>query len=156
STEPTIDTMISYATRLQIDPINDYTFHTSKPANIMTDWSANMFLPEEYNHFVCGQSSADGSCLYNSASIILCGDESLHLALRAGTVSELMKHAKYYLQLGLFQKDWAWSDEAMSTPFQSEDTYVKAGYYKAEIMQMCSIDSYSPLLAIYGLSGFIQ
>ena len=95
STEPTIDTMIGYATRLQIDPINDYTFHTSKPANIITDWSANMFLPEEYNHFVCGQSSADGSCLYNSASIILCGDESLHLALRAGTVSELMEHAKY-------------------------------------------------------------
>src|SRR2546430_1829976 len=83
STEPTIDIMIGYATRLQINPINYYTFHTSKPANIMTDWSANMFLPEEYNHFVCGQSSADGSCLYNSASIILCGDESLHLALRA-------------------------------------------------------------------------
>jgi hypothetical protein len=158
STEPTIDSMIHYANRLQIDPINDYTcLHTSKPANIMTDWGANLFLPEEYNHFVCGQASADGSCLYNSASIILCGDESLCLVLRAGTVSELMKHAKYYLQLELFQKDWAWSDEAMRTSFQrSEDIYVKAGYYKAEIMESCSTDSYSPLLAIYGLSGFIQ
>src|SRR5690242_7565207 len=108
STEPTIDSMISYATRLQINPINDYTcFHTSKPANIMTDWSANLSLPEEYSHSVCGQSSADGSCLYNTASIILCGDESLRLVLRAGTVSELMKHAKHYLQLPLFQKDWA-------------------------------------------------
>ena len=116
STEPSIDIMIRYATRLQIDPINDYTcFHTFKPANILTDWGANMFLPGEYNHFVCGQSSADGSCLLNSASIILCGDESLHLVLRAGTVSELMKHAKCYLQLELFQKDWAWSDEAIRT-----------------------------------------
>lgn len=157
STEPTIDSMIDYATRLQIDPINDYTcLHTFKPANIMTDWNANLSLPEEYNHFVCGQSSADGSCLYNAASIILCGDESLRLVLRAGTVSELMKHAKYYLQLSLFQKDWAWSDEAMRTSFQSEKFYVKAGYYKAEIMEMCSIDAYSPLLAIYGLSGYIQ
>ena len=157
STEPTIDSMISYANRLQIDTINDQIcLHTSKPTNIMTDWGANMFLPEEYSHFVCGQSSADGSCLYNSASIILCGDESLRLVLRAGTVSELMKYAKYYLQLELFQKDWAWSDKAMTTSFQSEDVYVKAGYYKAEVMEMCSIDSYSPLLAIYGLSGFIQ
>jgi len=56
STEPTIDNMISYANRLQIDPINDYTcLHTSKPENIMTDWGANLFLPEEYNHFICGQ-----------------------------------------------------------------------------------------------------
>ena len=157
STDPIIDSMIGYATRLQIDPINDYThLHTSKPANIMTDWNANLSLPEEYSHFVCGQSTADGSCLYNAASIILCGDESLNLVLRAGAVSELMKHAEHYLQLPLFQKDWAWSDEAMRTSFQSDDIYVKAGYYKTEIMIMCSIDSYSPLLAIYGLSGFIQ
>jgi len=50
--------------------------------------------------------------------------------LRAGTVSELMKHAKYYLQLPLFQKDWVWSDGAMRITFQSEKIYVKAGYYK--------------------------
>ena len=68
--------------------------------------------------------------------------------LRAGTVSELMKHAKYYLQLPLFQKDWVWSDEAMRITFQSEKIYVKAGYYKTEIMEMCSTDAY--------LSGYIQ
>jgi hypothetical protein len=74
--QPTIDSMINYATRLPID-----SMHTSKPANIMTDWNANLSLPEEYSHFVCGQSSGDGSCLYNAASIILCGDESLRLVL---------------------------------------------------------------------------
>jgi hypothetical protein len=27
---------------------------------------------------------------------------------------------------------------------------------KTEIMEMCSTDAYSPLLAIYGFSGYIQ
>ena len=46
STEPTIDSMINYATRLPIDSINDYTcLHTSKPANIMTDWNAQPVSP---------------------------------------------------------------------------------------------------------------
>ncbi|CAG8627445.1 4404_t:CDS:2, partial [Paraglomus occultum] len=157
STDPTIDTTIAYANSLQINLNIDYTrLHTYKPTNITTDSGANLFLPKEFKHFVCGESTANGSCLYNSASIILQGDESLSLALRAGTVSELMMNAEYYLQLEPFQRDWAWSDVAIRTHFQRDDRYIKAAYYKAEIKAMCSINSYSPLLAIYGLSEYIQ
>ena len=42
------------------------------------------------------KTSGDGNCLYHSASLILVGNEDLHLLLRLLTVIELFLHASYY------------------------------------------------------------
>jgi len=42
------------------------------------------------------KTSGDGNCLYRSASLILVGNEDLHLLLRLLTAIELFLHASYY------------------------------------------------------------
>ena len=42
------------------------------------------------------KTSGDGNCLYHSASLILVGNEDLHLLLRLLTAIELFLHASYY------------------------------------------------------------
>ena len=42
------------------------------------------------------KTSGDGNCLYRSASLILVGNEDLHLLLRLLTGIELFLHASYY------------------------------------------------------------
>ena len=41
------------------------------------------------------KTSGDGNCLYRSASLILVGNEDLHLLLRLLTAIELFLHASY-------------------------------------------------------------
>lgn len=49
------------------------------------------------------KSSGDGNCLYHSASLILVGNEDLHLLLRLLTAIELFLHASYYARHPKFQ-----------------------------------------------------
>src|SRR5437763_1085583 len=115
NTNPSIDNVIAFA---NVDDmlipleINQPQINMSKPPNVPHDKFAALFLPEELQNYTCGYASPDGSCLFNSVSIILRGDESVSLDLRAATISDLMKHADYYLRLPIFQSDWAWSNEA--------------------------------------------
>ena len=44
------------------------------------------------------KTSGDGNCLYRSASLILVGNEDLHLLLRLLTAIELFLHASYYVR----------------------------------------------------------
>ena len=62
----------------------------------------------------------------------------------------------YYLGLPICQSDWAWSSEAMLADNNANEKYIKVAYYKMELKHMCSLNSYSPLLALYGLSGVIK
>src|SRR5436190_11654931 len=159
NTNPSIDNVIAFA---NVDDmlipleINQTQINMSKPPNVPHDKFAALFLPEELQNYTCGYASPDGSCLFNSVSIILRGDESVSLDLRAATISDLMKHADYYLRLPIFQSDWAWSNEAMLAENDANEKYIKAAYYKMELKHMCSPNSYSPLLALYGLSGVIK
>jgi len=75
------------------------TVYTSKPRNVAIDRNASIFLPEEYKNYVCGVSTGDGSCLFNSASLLLVGNESLSLTLRVATVHELLSHPEAYLNI---------------------------------------------------------
>ncbi|CAG8599378.1 9795_t:CDS:2 [Paraglomus occultum] len=62
----------------------------------------------------------------------------------------------YYLGLPIFQSYWAWSNEVMLADNDANEKYLKAAYYKMELKHMCSQNSYSPLLALYGLSEVIK
>lgn len=50
------------------------------------------------------RSTGDGNCLFNSASILLVGNESLSLELRLRTVIELATNVEYYSSHPHFQK----------------------------------------------------
>ena len=50
------------------------------------------------------RSEASGNCLYSSASIALCGDNSLYDDLRLMTTCELFLNHKFYLQHPLFTR----------------------------------------------------
>jgi hypothetical protein len=102
---------------LQIDVS---TVYTTKPQNVAVDRNASLFLPEEYKNHVCGVATGDGSCLFNSASLFLVGDESLSLTLRVATIHELLSHPEAYLNIPVFTTDWPWSDDALNTADKSD------------------------------------
>ena len=45
-------------------------------------------LPERYKDYVCIKLTPDGNCFFNSASLIVFGNENLNLQLRLATVRD--------------------------------------------------------------------
>ena len=58
----------------------------------------------ETGHRIALQVTGNGNCLYNSASLILCGDESRSNSLRLLVASELYFHAEYYATHEVFKQ----------------------------------------------------
>src|SRR5205085_1746868 len=135
------------------------TVYTTKPQNVAVDRNASLFLPEDYKNRVCGVATGDGSCLFNSASLFLVGDESLSLTLRVATIHELLSHPEAYLNIPIFTTDWPWSDDALNIADKSDNDnreYRKASIYKSEIASFCRPYAYTPLLALFGLASAIS
>jgi len=57
--------------------------------DIVVDKGACALLPDEFNHYVCADTTADGNCLYNAASCFLIKDDLLAVQLRLSVVLEL-------------------------------------------------------------------
>ena len=51
----------------------EFTIYKHLPSNIKIDDGSCFLLPKEYKKLICGTSTADGNCLFHSASIILYG-----------------------------------------------------------------------------------
>lgn len=67
-----------------------------------TDTLATSLIPDDIEtlspqSFVGVKTSGNGNCLYNAASLFLCGNESLNSCLRLLTASELFLNAKNYI-----------------------------------------------------------
>lgn len=156
---PSIEQAIPYGTllaRMAHVSCDLSTVYTQMPPNVFEDHGSRYLLPTPYRHGICGQSTADGSCLYNSVSIALIGNESLAIELRIATIAELLGHIEYYLQLPVFQSDVAYSNTALDEGNQSNTRYPKIKKYLKELAENCSICAYSPLLAVYGLTGVLR
>jgi hypothetical protein len=130
-----------------------------RPNGIHIDHGSTYLLPSNYkDKFVCGISTGDGSCLYNSVCILFIGNENLALLLRLLTVLELLEHAEYYLDQPIFCTDYAWSDAAMLN-YDLEDPeieqYPKKPYFISEVHLMTYPTAWSPLLALYGISSVV-
>ena len=61
------------------------------------DQFADTLKPKEYDEYVAIQSSGDGSCFFNSASILKVGNESLSNLFRLATAIELFLNAGKYV-----------------------------------------------------------
>lgn len=140
----------------------EFTIFRNIPSNIGIDNGSNYLLPEEYRHLICGRSTANGNCLFNSASIILYGSESYSVQLRLAVIIELMKDAGRYLEIGAFETDIIYSNNALdSVEFlkkmnQDNPEYEKYFAYLSELKRMCSNFSWCTLMAFYGLSNAVK
>lgn len=67
---------------------------------LQSDKLASMLIPSEINVDEGGQQAlkctGNGNCLYNSASLVLCGDEHLSTSLRILTACELFRNGQLY------------------------------------------------------------
>ena len=61
------------------------------------DTIAILLLPKDITgDFIPVKVTADGNCLYNAASVLVVGDESLTAILRLLTAAELYLHSDFY------------------------------------------------------------
>ena len=58
----------------------------------------------ETGHHIALHATGNGNCLYNSALLILCGDESRSNSLHLLVASELYFHAEYYATHEVFKQ----------------------------------------------------
>ena len=68
------------------------------------------------SYFVCFRSKADGNCLFNSCSISMVGDQSLHGPLRILSCIELFQNARFYSYHPRLDEAW---DEPNHSDFDS-------------------------------------
>src|SRR5436190_2926841 len=72
------------------------------------------------------------------------------------TIAELLGHIDYYLQIPVFQSDVPYTNTALDEGNQYNTLYPKIKIYLKELAENCSMFAYSPLLAVYGLTGVLQ
>lgn len=66
-------------------------------SRLKRDEVANKLLPSALKpHWAALQCTGDGNCLFNAASILLCGSEQLSKVLRLRTCLELYKYRSFY------------------------------------------------------------
>ena len=119
------------------------------------------FLPFQSSS---SRTSADGNCLYNSASLFLVGDESLSTVLRILTCSELFLHAAFYSNhpyLKSQSESFESSNTALtmalsdkSTPFYGDKDHKNS--VKGEALHMSRNGISSSLMCILGLSSVLR
>jgi hypothetical protein len=152
----------SYTNNYSDKILPQFTISRHMPFNIETDNGSCYLLPEEYKDMVCGRSTADGNCLFNSASIILYGNENYCAQLRLAVIIELMKNIRRYLEIEAFETDIIYSESALDSAEnlnkQNLNNSERPKYfaYLAELKRMCNNFSWCSLVALYGLANVVK
>src|ERR1044072_4460743 len=159
---PDLNEIISYGQKhkkIQILPDDISYIDIYMSEDIVVDEGACTLLPNEFNHYICADTTADGNCLYNAASYFLMQEELLSVQLRLSTVLELMAYANDYLKLEVFEKDYSYSDQAFknaNSERYKQPEYRNIAPFVAEVMSMCRVGAWSPLGALYGLASVLE
>jgi len=159
---PDLNEIISYGQKhkkVQILPDDLSYINVYMSEDIDVDEGACILLPDEFNNYICAETTADGNCLYNAVSYFLIQEDLLSTQLHLSTVLELMAYANEYLKLEVFEKDYSYSDQAFSNA--NNKKYKQLEYrniapFVAEVMSMCCIGAWSPLGALYGLASVLE
>ncbi len=142
------------------------------PGNeVEVDKIAQSLVPSHYqqDNVKAILTTADGNCLFNAASLALCGCEKLSVELRVRTAIELATNTEYYknhpvvMNCGLKTesgKPWAISSIYYATILGtlSSKVFEKSRFHVAilnEIMTTTQNKSFSGLLQIMGLASAI-
>jgi len=103
----TLNEVINYGAQLDITCILPailipLTKNGSMMKKIMKQWS--YFQKNTKIIFVLIKSIPDGNYLFNSASLIVFGNEAFNIELRLAVIIELMTFAEFYLYQQIFDK----------------------------------------------------
>jgi len=159
---PNLNDVISYGQKLkkiQILPYDLSYLDIYISEDIIVDKGACALLPDEFKHYICADTTADGNCLYNAVSYFLIKENILAVQFRLSTIIELMAYADKYLKLEVFEKDYSYSDQAFSEAnyekYQQEE-YRNIAPYIVEIMRISNIGAWCSLGALYGLASVLE
>src|SRR5215469_7588417 len=121
------------------------------------DYEAMKLLPERYKDYICIKSMPDSNCFFNSALLIVFGNENFNLQLRLATIIELMTHAPFYLQQSIFEKDIIYRNNAFDNENRiiSDCNFKKESEYISELKLMCKPHSWNSMMAFFGLASVL-
>jgi len=122
------------------------------------DHESMKLLPEKYKDHICVRSTGDGNCLFNSASLIIFGNEAFNLQLRLAVMIELMTYAQFYLQQQIFEQDIIYRDEAFDNENKviGDHGFKKENEYISELRLMCKPHSWNSMIAFFGLASVLH
>lgn len=140
------------------------------PQIFKVDKLAQQLLPDDLPnnlHFIPVGTSDAGNCLYNAASIQICGNESLATSLRILNAAELYVNATEYgkhpvLGKGLNTIKGFHPNTVFTSAFTKagEDmfnqTYNKTKAVEAEAMAICQNGAWSPLVSLFSLATVLE
>ena len=116
------------------------------------------------SYFVCFRSKANGNCLFNSCSISMVGDQSLHGPLTILSCIELFQNARFYSYHPRHHSDFdsynsvfgvSISDYALLLPYDRDlDNREECLKYEAEIMSYFGRDA--SFACICALSSILE
>ncbi|EXX69086.1 uncharacterized protein OCT59_004738 [Rhizophagus irregularis] len=124
------------------------------------DYEAMKLLPEKYKDCVCIRSTPDGNCFFNSASLIVFGNENFNIQLRLAVMVELMIHSQFYLQQKIFEQDIIYREEALNSGnsriINNNYGFKKESEYISELKLMCKPNSWNSMIAFFGLASVLH
>jgi hypothetical protein len=91
----TLNKVIEYGSQFDSTNIlsNNLNFINEKWSDDDQDYEAMKLLPKKYENHICVRSTPDGNCFFNSASLIVFGNEKFNIQLRLAVMIELMTYA---------------------------------------------------------------
>ena len=120
----------------------------------------------ETGHRIALHATGNGNCLYNSASLILCGDESRSNSLHLLVASELYFHAEYYATHEVFKQTAELTEISELVLFPvaltaSGDKALMDGgtridAVKAEAVAICEDKQWASLINMMALASVIE
>ena len=157
----TLNDIINYGTQFDSASIlpNNLGFINEEWDDEEQDHEAMKLLPKKkYENHVCIRSTPDGNCFFNSASLLVVGNENLNIQLRLAVIIELMSHAEFYLQQPIFEQDIIYRNEAFddNSRVKSNDYgFRKENEYILELKLMCLPHSWCSIVAFFGLASVL-
>ena len=149
---------------------SSYQSQVFDPHIFKVDELAQQLLPDDLPnnlHFIPVETKGLGNCLYNAASIQICGNESLATSLRILNAAELYVNATEYGEHPVLVKGLdTIKDFHPTTVFTSafskagEDMYNqtnnKTKAVEAEALAICQDGAWNPLVALFSLATVLE
>ncbi|RGB22527.1 hypothetical protein C1646_54051 [Rhizophagus diaphanus] len=98
--------------------------------------------------------------VFNSASLIVFGNENFNIQLWLAVIIELMSYTPFYLQQQIFEQDIIFREETLNDnrngTMNNNCVFKKENEYISEIKLMCKPHSWCSIVAFFGLVSVLH
>jgi len=163
------------ARRILAHTLNEFRKEIKTPSTLKDpprDDFATCLIPEDINRakgqrLFALKTTPNGDCLFNAASILLCGNESVAMLLRLLVAGELFINAPFYADHDVFIETTKTStDLTFDTLFsialtkageeKFAETREKSEAVKAEVLVACTRGKWSSFIHVLGLASVVS